>query len=147
MRVRRPSALDASLAFGEEEGCAARLRAAQFFGRARRPRAKSLAAMPFGCKHEAESDDLEPEADVVARGALRRRSSGVGRGSDRVETAPHSRRRTSATSPKRWPAISAGRRDCDRPRARARQRIRGETQARAVPSERSKVLARARRSS
>jgi hypothetical protein len=25
--------------------------------------------MPFGCKHEAESDDLEPEADVVARGA------------------------------------------------------------------------------
>ncbi len=27
--------------------------------------------MPFGCKHEAESDDLEPEADVVARGANR----------------------------------------------------------------------------
>jgi hypothetical protein len=62
-------------AFGEEKGCAARLRAAQFFGRARRPRAKSLAAMPFGCKHEAESDDLEPEVDVVARGAKQRRSS------------------------------------------------------------------------
>jgi hypothetical protein len=31
--------------------------------------------MPFGCKHEAESDDLEPEVDVVARGAKQRRSS------------------------------------------------------------------------
>ncbi len=57
---------------GEEEGCAARLRGVQFFDRARRPRAKSLAAMPFGCKHEAETDDLAPGADVVARGAIHR---------------------------------------------------------------------------
>src|ERR1035441_7049416 len=42
---------------------------APFFACAVSTRAKSLAAMPFGCKHEAESDDLEPEADVVARGA------------------------------------------------------------------------------
>ena len=35
-------------------------------------RAKSLAAMPFGCKHETESDDLEPQTSVVATGAKRR---------------------------------------------------------------------------
>jgi hypothetical protein len=53
----------------DEEGRAARLRAAPFFARAVCARAKSLAAMPFGCKHEAESDDLEPKPTslLVAR--------------------------------------------------------------------------------
>jgi hypothetical protein len=58
---------DGGPAIGDEEGCAPRLRAAPLFARAACTRAKLLAAMPLGCKHDAESDDLEPEADVVAR--------------------------------------------------------------------------------
>ncbi len=76
IQARKPAYVRSSPSCGpcsrRRGGCAARPRAAHFFGRAWRPRAKSLAAMPFGCKREAESDDLEPEADVVARGAQRR---------------------------------------------------------------------------
>ena len=57
------------------EGCRTWLRAAPFFARAACTRVKTLAAMPFGCKREAESDDLKTEFDVVARGAKQRRSS------------------------------------------------------------------------
>src|ERR1035441_2643049 len=56
-------------AVGDEEGCAARLRATPFFARAACTRAKSLAAIPFGCKHDAESDAIEPVRAVVAYGA------------------------------------------------------------------------------
>ena len=44
-----------SCASGDEEGCAFWFRAASFFARLTGARAKSLAAILFGCKHEAES--------------------------------------------------------------------------------------------
>jgi hypothetical protein len=69
--------------YGDQEGCAAPVRAAPLFAPAVCTRAKSLAAMPFSCKREAESDDLEPEADVVARGAKGRQ-----RWRDRSRTNP-----------------------------------------------------------
>ena len=50
--------LQASPAFGDEEGCAASLRAAPFCARAACTRARSLASNPFGCKHEAENGRL-----------------------------------------------------------------------------------------
>ncbi len=50
---------------------------APYSARAVCTRAKSLAAMSFNCKHHVESNDLEPEADVVAHGAKLRR--GIGR--------------------------------------------------------------------
>jgi hypothetical protein len=79
----------------DEEGCAARLRAAPFVGRAVCARAKSLAAIPFGCKHEAESDDLEPKPtsllvaqdDDVAR---HRRESAPARRSRQADREPAS---------------------------------------------------------
>ncbi len=62
-----------SVRFRRKQGCAARLRATRFFARPACRRAKSLAAIPFGCKHDAESDDFEPVHDVVAYSAQRRR--------------------------------------------------------------------------
>jgi hypothetical protein len=44
-----------SCAFGDEEGCPARRRAAPFCARSACTRPRSLAADPFRCKHEAES--------------------------------------------------------------------------------------------
>ena len=72
--------LGSSPGFGDEEGCAARLRATRVFARAACTRAKSLAAIPFGRKHDAESDDIEPVHDVVAYGAIQRRRPRVRRG-------------------------------------------------------------------
>jgi hypothetical protein len=48
----------ASAAIGDEEGCAAWLRATPFCARAACTRARLLAANPFGCKHEAEGGGL-----------------------------------------------------------------------------------------
>ncbi len=88
--------------FGDEKGRAAWLRAAPYCARAACTRARSLAASPFGCKHESESGRLGsvgetaalPLKELSARRLLIKRD------------ARASKRRTSRAPPK--PVVKSG---------------------------------------
>jgi hypothetical protein len=65
-RLRTDFGRDVRPASGDEEGCASWLRAVPFGGARPARRVRSLAANPFGCKHDSESGRLDSASETAA---------------------------------------------------------------------------------